>query len=125
MLANIIPGLRDARTPLICGYVWVTAVWLFLQEFSSRLAHTLSPIYQDVSEFLGFFGSGAVVGLLSVLAYLTGTILQIDSQARIVAAGGGVTRSIEKNLLNFTVRHTQEAILTAREGPIQIAKDRP
>lgn len=31
MLASLLPGLRDLRTPLAAGYIWLVAVWVALE----------------------------------------------------------------------------------------------
>jgi hypothetical protein len=110
MLASIIPGLREARIPLICGYVWLTTVWLFLEQVSFQPADALFPVYQDVSQFLGIFGSGVIVGLVSVMAYLVGTILQVDSQMGFVALVGGVAQPVKVKLEELAMQPAREAL---------------
>jgi hypothetical protein len=77
MLTSLLPGLRDLRTPLATGYLWLTALWL-----------CLGSSIPDTSEFSGFaektlnlassFPDSALLAALTFVAYLLGTTLTVN-----------------------------------------------
>lgn len=38
MLAGLLPGLRQVRTPLAVGYLWLLNLWLLLADYLPRKA---------------------------------------------------------------------------------------
>jgi hypothetical protein len=76
MLASLLPGLRDLRTPLAVGYLCVVALWLLFHQWipqSMSQAHgPINPLFQ----LGGILGKAAFLTALSFVAYLLGSILQ-------------------------------------------------
>lgn len=79
MLANLLPGFRDLRTPLVAGYAWLACVWLILAPDvpESRPAGGLSAGVWDLAHLVGRPGSLAAV---SVVAFLAGALLQVGTR---------------------------------------------
>ncbi|TCC33190.1 hypothetical protein [Kribbella speibonae] len=81
MLASLLPGLRDVRTPLAVGFLWFFTIWLF---FGDRLLHQLpagSPVRTNLLDLSNFFGTGAVLTALSFAAYLFGAVVTVDTDS--------------------------------------------
>src|SRR4051812_9365867 len=74
MLTTILPGLRDLRTPLATGYMYLVLLWLLL---GSRIPpkDEATGIISRVYEIEGTLGTTALIAVLSFVAYLLGTIL--------------------------------------------------
>ena len=80
MLASLLPGLRELRTPLAAGYLWLVALWLAVaQSFPDRsdadgVAETVYELVDGVSVVgVGVAASFAayIVGALSLAFFTT------------------------------------------------------
>jgi hypothetical protein len=88
MLASLLPGLRDVRTPLAVGFLWFFTVWLF---FGGRLLDQLpvdSPIRANFLDLSNFFGTGAAVAAVSFSAYLFGSVVTFDPDSMPIRFAG-------------------------------------
>lgn len=76
MLANLLPGFRDLRTPLITGYMWLFVLWLVVQPEipDSRPADDFNARVWDLVHLVGRPGCLAAV---SVVAFLLGALFQV------------------------------------------------
>jgi hypothetical protein len=75
MLASLLPGLRDLRTPLAVGYFWFFNAWLF---FGSSLQHATpraEPMVDRFEELQRHLGIGASLAVLSFSAFLVGSLI--------------------------------------------------
>jgi hypothetical protein len=81
LLTNLLPGLRDLRTPLTAGYAWFLAVWLLfgnssaMQELGEKLADQFRPLAGSLTP------TSATIGITSV-AYLVGSLTVVDASNR-------------------------------------------
>lgn len=77
MLAQILPGFRDFRTPLVTGYLWLLSTWILLGKPipSKGRKEGLLGMVNALSEYLS---GAAVLAVLSFLAYLIGLLLAAD-----------------------------------------------
>ena len=76
MLTNLLPGLRDVRTPLACGYVWLLTLWIFVgTHVPSRLHATgaIATLYTIDS----VIGKPGELAALTFVAYLIGTLTEL------------------------------------------------
>ena len=73
MLTNLLPGIRDLRTPLATGYLWLLALWLWVpSQFKHAVPTTGIP--GDITR-LAHYASRAGVGIaVSFAAYLVGVL---------------------------------------------------
>lgn len=81
MLASLLPGLRDVRTPLAVGFLWFFTIWLF---FGDRLLDQLpadSPVRTNLLDLSNFFGAGVILTALSFAAYLFGAVVTLDTDS--------------------------------------------
>lgn len=77
MLLSLLPGIRELRTPLSTGYLWLISLWLLIGD---RLPKTqpaggaLAPAWR-----LGtYFGKAGMVVAVSFAAYLVGSFVELD-----------------------------------------------
>ncbi|WP_437770641.1 hypothetical protein [Arthrobacter sp. KNU40] len=82
MLAQILPGFRDFRTPLITGALWLTALWVFLGTPVPKKddREGIFGLLNQISEYLS---PALVLGVLSFSAYLLGVLLMPNLQRKL------------------------------------------
>jgi hypothetical protein len=73
-LANLLPGLRDLRTPLAVGYIWILDLWLCWPAIpSGTLKIAATQRLQQIAELVG--GPPVVILGLAVAAYTLGILV--------------------------------------------------
>lgn len=79
MLTSILPGLREVRTPLSLGYLWLACAWAI---FGGETARSRSPFgaMRTLWELGEYLGHGPLLGVATFVAYLTGSILEVNPQ---------------------------------------------
>jgi hypothetical protein len=93
MLASLLPGLRDLRTPLAVGYLWLVALWLLLHShIPTSIAGASGPL-RSLYELGSLVGNAAVLTALSFISYLLGSLLLVRISPRAYVFYG--RRSIE------------------------------
>lgn len=77
MLTSVLPGLRELRTPLACGYMWLVAAWL---AFSNHLPQTRpsAGLAASIWKLGAHVGRPATLAAVTFAAYLIGAILEFD-----------------------------------------------
>jgi hypothetical protein len=77
MLSSVLPGVRDVRTPLVTGYAWLIALWLLFADWNpaQRAGAQLRSVFSPLTTSLG---SGPILALVTVVAYLFGGLLVGD-----------------------------------------------
>ena len=90
MLASLLPGLRDLRTPLAVGYLWVVALWLLLHDWWPESVEAATGPTKFLYELSALLGSAATLAALSFVVYLLGSMLRwrhLFSPLGVVVAG--------------------------------------
>lgn len=85
MLASLLPGLRDVRTPLTVGYLWLFIGWAW---FGDRFPRTRPPGHGLVARLFDLHtvvGTPATTAAVSFLAYLLGALLTVPVESRAVS----------------------------------------
>ena len=77
MLTSILPGLRDVRTPLACGYMWLVAAWLAFADHLPRTRPS-AGMAASIWDLGGHLGKAAVLAAITFAAYLIGAVLEFD-----------------------------------------------
>jgi hypothetical protein len=73
---NLLPGVRELRTPLACGYVWLLSLWLlFHDRFSTR--SDAAGVYKTLLQASDFLGKGPTIAALSFAAFILGSLVEI------------------------------------------------
>lgn len=84
MLASLLPGLRDVRTPLTVGYLWLLLLWLwFADEFPTERPDD-DGFVARIYDLLDMLGTAAGVAAVSFVAFVLGSLLTIPTQGRVV-----------------------------------------
>jgi hypothetical protein len=113
MLANLLPGLRDVRTPLAAGYTWLVALWVALEP---RI-----PTSPDGDTVLGSFDrarKGLSITALGVAfsftAYLIGTLSAslLSRPVRGLAFADALSRPARVALLHVARSGREQLVLT-------------
>lgn len=88
MLGSLLPGVREVRTPLTVGYLWLLIAWLaFADRFPTERPDTDTDA---VGLTVRLFALGDIVGpaialaALSFIAYIAGALLTFDPQEGIL-----------------------------------------
>lgn len=84
MLASLLPGLRDVRTPLATGYLWLLALWFLLHDVLPKTVETASGPIKALFELGAWLGSAAVLAAISFAAYLIGCLVTTNSSGYVV-----------------------------------------
>lgn len=76
-MSSLLPGLREVRTPLTCGYVWLVVAWLLVgaEIPTERPSSQALALLWDLGTHVGKVG---VLAAVSFAAYLVGAFLEID-----------------------------------------------
>ncbi len=75
MLLNLLPGLRELRTPLACGYVWLLSFWLGMYDKippKSRATGLVKMVF-DLTDYIG---KPATIGVVSFAAFVVGSLVE-------------------------------------------------
>jgi hypothetical protein len=75
MITNLLPGLRDLRTPLATGYLWIVGLWLLIHQHVPRTARSATGPIRSLYELGNIVGHAAALAALTFVAYIVGSIL--------------------------------------------------
>jgi hypothetical protein len=78
MLASLLPGLRDLRTPLATGYLWLIGLWLLMHQHVPKNVHEATGPIQSVYQLGALAGTTACLAAVSFVAYVMGSILSFN-----------------------------------------------
>lgn len=73
MILNLLPALRDLRTPLATGYVLILAIYLTFGEQFERLRDN-TDVGQRAAEAVEILGQAGSLALVTFIAFLVGTL---------------------------------------------------
>lgn len=78
MLSALLPGLRDLRTPLVTGYLYLLCVWVTFGE--QRLRPDNPNVFMDrVIDLRDLLGVSFAFAAISFVAFLVGSLLGLPS----------------------------------------------
>lgn len=80
MLASLLPGLRDVRTPLTVGYLWLVVAWLIWADDVPRQRPDGDGIIARAFDLGELVGPAASIAALSFAAYLLGVLLTVPTE---------------------------------------------
>jgi hypothetical protein len=80
MLTSVLPGLRELRTPLAAGGVWLLTLWLVFGE-QLRGSAEQQPFLKNLTALSEYAGKPLVSAAISLAAYLVGTVLTVNAAA--------------------------------------------
>ncbi|SDW89755.1 hypothetical protein SAMN04487912_105282 [Arthrobacter sp. cf158] len=82
MLAQILPGFRDFRTPLMTGVLWLTALWVFLGTPIPK-KDDKDGIFGLLNQVSDYLSPTLVLGVVSFSAYVLGVLLMPDIRRKL------------------------------------------
>jgi hypothetical protein len=79
LLTSVLPGLRELRTPLVTGYLWLVVTWVVVSNQVPRVRPTgaAQAALWDLGSMLG--RPALIVGLTSI-AYLVGALIELNPE---------------------------------------------
>lgn len=80
MLAALLPGIREVRTPLIAGGIWLLVVWLLTAGNFPEDASNLRGVTHDAWRLLEWAGKPFAFSVSTVAAYLLGVLSLVLSK---------------------------------------------
>jgi hypothetical protein len=86
MLSSLMPGLRELRTPLAVGHLWLANVWILLGAPLPKAQPTTGAI-SSVWTLGSYIGKPGVAAVIAFAAYLVGSFLEV-SPLRLWEHGG-------------------------------------
>lgn len=117
MLANLLPGVRELRGPLVAGYLWLLFIWLVwgdkLPTKRSEVQGALGRLF-DLAPLLKDFG---VVAVLSVTAYLVGSLA--------IGLGAWVIGPVRRKFELWAMNRAGKKHLTRREEALRMGAAPP
>ena len=89
MLAQILPGFRDFKTPLITGYLWLVIAWIGFGMTIPGKDETTGAMGM-INWLTGYTSTATILAVLSFVAYVVGILVSIDVKlaTRLVARYG-------------------------------------
>jgi hypothetical protein len=77
VLASLLPGLRDVRTPLAVGYLWLLCAWLAWGEHFPRLNTNDDGVVANLFDLHDRLGDAVGLAAVSFTAYVLGVLLTL------------------------------------------------
>jgi hypothetical protein len=74
---SLLPGLRDLRTPLAVGYLWLAAAWLLWGDEVPE-EQDATGLARSAYQFVGALGAAGSLTALTFVAYVLGAVLSLQ-----------------------------------------------
>ena len=84
MLASLLPGLREVRTPLTVGYLWLLVLWLWFADRVPTNRPDGDGLVPRIFDLLDILGPAAGLAALTFVAFLLGALLTIPTEGRLM-----------------------------------------
>jgi hypothetical protein len=79
LLSALVPGLRELRSPLACGLLWLLAAWLTIARDAPNPSDPQAPeLVKQVWRLVEPLGVTGAVALLTFIAYLIGVTFSVQ-----------------------------------------------
>lgn len=117
MLAQILPGFRDFRTPLVTGYLWLVVLWI-LVGLPLPDKNQTEGVMGAINAFGSLVTPTIYLAVLSFLAYVVGMLLMVDIKP------GSVVRLGWRFKLSYITRRDSETIRSHVESAFHRARVR-
>ncbi|MEJ1180848.1 MULTISPECIES: hypothetical protein [unclassified Pseudarthrobacter] len=89
MLAQILPGFRDFRTPLMTGALWLTALWVFVGAPIPK-KEDQEGIFGLLNQMSAYLSPALILGVFSFAAYILGVLLMPNIQRKLERGVGRI-----------------------------------
>lgn len=98
MLASLLPGLRDVRTPLTLGYLWLLFAWVNWGHLVPNQRPEGDGALARLFDLAGFLGSTALVASITFVAYVVGAVVAVPLEGRLAGLIALVTSRVPRPL---------------------------
>jgi hypothetical protein len=128
MLASLLPGLRELRTPLAIGWTWLAALWLAFGELIPTREQA-TGIVLSLYDAIDVLGDATVLGILTFIAYLLGSLLEpqsdrLSSTPRpVVIAKSGFVNFVFFTALSLQQAHPESSPYKTLAAQLQLNED--
>jgi hypothetical protein len=79
VLTSLLPGLRDLRTPLAVGYLWLVGLWLLVYKWvPMTVAQAAEGPIKALYQLGSLLGQTVVFAALTFVAYILGSVLRLQ-----------------------------------------------
>jgi hypothetical protein len=101
---NLLPGIRDLRTPLAVGYLWLAALWLAFGDKLPDSRQDATGIIDGIYRAVSAVGVTPSLAALTFIAYVVGAMLlplghEVDSFIR--SSVFALSQLVPRSLRNF------------------------
>jgi len=86
MLASLLPGLRELRGPLIAGFLWLVALWLWIDLPARMEVETQGGARAELVELADAIGRPGMIAIVTVGAYFIGSLSE-EARRWLIANG--------------------------------------
>lgn len=77
VLAQLLPAIREVRSPLVGGYVWLLSAWLFFGDaVPASLRESQVEAWVLIGRLMDPLGAAGLAVVGSVAAYLVGSLAE-------------------------------------------------
>jgi hypothetical protein len=84
LLASLLPGIRELRTPLAIGYLWLINAWILFAEDLPKTRPQDGELVAAIWDLAASVGITATLAAVTFGAFIIGSILEVDPQGSIV-----------------------------------------
>jgi hypothetical protein len=84
LLASLLPGIRELRTPLAIGYLWLINAWILFAEDLPKTRPQDGELVAAIWDLAAAVGITATLAAVTFGAFIIGSILEVDPQGSIV-----------------------------------------
>lgn len=132
MLASLLPGLRDVRTPITIGYLWLLIAWLMFADRFPTTRPEDDGLIARLYELSNFIGNASVLAAVSFTAYVLGAMITIPVEGKFARL---LLRVADLPIIGYDYRQGFEEVLgfqrqllrtyTAKASPMTTADEIP
>lgn len=108
MFASLLPGLRDLRTPLATGYVYLVTLLLLVGDRIPKREHAEGPL-KLLYDLVGWMGKPTILAGATFAAYLIGSVLEVRATT--------VSRCVQKLRFWWRLRLGDKVTLKRKRHP--------
>jgi hypothetical protein len=123
MLASLLPGLRDVRTPLTVGYMYLVVLWLWFGDRWPEHRPAGEGLVARLFDLRTHIGPASTIAAASFAAYLLGALLAVSTQRGAIGRAltntrgiGGVAARQTRAQLDQVLKDTAEQIEMRTSG---------
>jgi hypothetical protein len=114
LLLNLLPGLRELRASLAAGYIWLAGLWVLVGDSIPHERPT-GGLLADVWSLSDAIGKTAILAGVTFIAYLVGSLLEVDPEGR---WGSGVVEVMRTRMKRVKGRFGEKSTHSVKTVPL-------